>query len=540
MASAFFTKPAEPDCDLTAWWGSYAGHKGLDYGWRFADPDRTRRVYAAYEGTAVSVYAGGDYNEGWGNRVIIEHAPGVRTTYNHLATGTILVAQGQRVGTGQHIATMGDTGRVSGVHLHWELYIDGVRVDPRPYREGLPIPRVEVNALQPHQRKVLAGVQARRRAESNTQSASKDPVLAGGEVGDFNGWQHGEAVEGNDVWFRGLYSNDWFWSGSFEGGANTAGLPEVPRPQAPAASGAQRIVGTDAMARRTGPGTNYPKADGDPLAPGTVGNFVAFARGERVTVGGISSDIWYKGTSGDFFAAAGFTSQDTAGLPEVTVAGTPSTPPAPADKPDDAYKRFTPDSTLAKWIGSPNYNYRAPRPAGAKPTHVTMHWMAGTLAGTDAQFQQYDKLVDGRGDGSAATYGVGQTEVHQYVREQDYQQADGNTESNRWGLSIEHEAGPNSPASAAVMAKSAQLLADIAHRYGWASYEAGKNIFPHKHWVATDCPGTLDIDAIVKAANLILNPPKPENPKPGEPTVTVPRNWLERLLADLSGLLGKR
>ena len=53
-------KPAEADCALTAWWMSYAGHRGLDYGWRTADPGRTKRIYAAFSGTVVSVYSGGE------------------------------------------------------------------------------------------------------------------------------------------------------------------------------------------------------------------------------------------------------------------------------------------------------------------------------------------------------------------------------------------------------------------------------------------------------------------------------------------------
>ena len=38
----FFVKPTQDDCPLTGWWGSYAGHKGLDYGFLNADPARTQ------------------------------------------------------------------------------------------------------------------------------------------------------------------------------------------------------------------------------------------------------------------------------------------------------------------------------------------------------------------------------------------------------------------------------------------------------------------------------------------------------------------
>jgi hypothetical protein len=40
------------------------------------------------------------------------------------------------------------------------------------------------------------------------------------------GWTHGEAINGNDVWFQGGSSGDWFWSGGFTS-QSTANLPEV-------------------------------------------------------------------------------------------------------------------------------------------------------------------------------------------------------------------------------------------------------------------------------------------------------------------------
>ena len=178
-----------------------------------------------------------------------------------------------------------------------------------------------------------------------------------------------------------------------------------------------------------------------------------------------------------------------------------------------------------------------------------MHWMDGTLAGTDAQFQK------GEGEGSAATYGVGQTEIHQYVREQDYQQADGNQFSNRWGISIEHEASASSPTSAAVKALSAKLLADIAKRYGWTEYVLGTKdmteaqvtawakanptkglLFWHSKWVATACPGTLPYAAIMAEANKLLAPvTEPEKPvDPDKPTnpddEVVTKGWLKGLI----------
>jgi hypothetical protein len=55
-----------------------------------------------------------------------------------------------------------------------------------------------------------------------------------GTVGTFNGWVHGENVQGNTVWFRGAFSGDWFWSGGFTdtGTHDLEDLNESPPPPA--------------------------------------------------------------------------------------------------------------------------------------------------------------------------------------------------------------------------------------------------------------------------------------------------------------------
>lgn len=63
-----------------------------------------------------------------GNSVVIEHLPGVYTLYYHLEE--IEVAEGQRLYQGQRIGTVGMTGLATGPHLHWELRVGGVAVDP--------------------------------------------------------------------------------------------------------------------------------------------------------------------------------------------------------------------------------------------------------------------------------------------------------------------------------------------------------------------------------------------------------------------------
>jgi len=71
-----------------------------------------------------------------GNSVVIEHLPGVFTLYYHLED--IEVQEGQRLYRGQRIGTVGMTGLATGPHLHWELRVGGVAVDPDVFVE-LPI-----------------------------------------------------------------------------------------------------------------------------------------------------------------------------------------------------------------------------------------------------------------------------------------------------------------------------------------------------------------------------------------------------------------
>ncbi|MEE9307283.1 MAG: M23 family metallopeptidase [Spirochaetia bacterium] len=63
-----------------------------------------------------------------GNSVVIEHLPGVFSLYHHLQD--IEVQEGQRLFQGQRIGTVGMTGLATGPHLHWELRVSGVAVDP--------------------------------------------------------------------------------------------------------------------------------------------------------------------------------------------------------------------------------------------------------------------------------------------------------------------------------------------------------------------------------------------------------------------------
>ncbi len=68
-----------------------------------------------------------------GNTVIIDHGQGVMSLYAHL--NSIKVKNGQQVAQGDIIGTVGKTGRVTGPHLHWALYLNQTSVDPLSFVE---------------------------------------------------------------------------------------------------------------------------------------------------------------------------------------------------------------------------------------------------------------------------------------------------------------------------------------------------------------------------------------------------------------------
>ena len=112
-------------------------HKGIDLVlWQSGSA--LSGVGAAWDGRVTAVrdtVDGFSSRESAGNYVIIDHGGGVVTKYYHLEHGTVSAAAGERVYAGQYIGMMGASGYVTGAHLHFQLEIDGVPVDPAPYIE---------------------------------------------------------------------------------------------------------------------------------------------------------------------------------------------------------------------------------------------------------------------------------------------------------------------------------------------------------------------------------------------------------------------
>lgn len=109
-------------------------HMGKDWKWSTARPEQSKQVVAPAAGIIRTAYNDGGHHLGWGNYVLIQVTDRAQVRLAHHQTGTVKVREGQRVALDQPIGVMGDTGETNGVHLHEELIIDGVRVNPDLYR----------------------------------------------------------------------------------------------------------------------------------------------------------------------------------------------------------------------------------------------------------------------------------------------------------------------------------------------------------------------------------------------------------------------
>ena len=100
-------------------YGVQGFHYGIDIPARLGEP-----VYASNNGTVIVA----EYNESYGNYVVIDHGNGTQTLYAH--NSALCVTVGQKVLKGDVIAKIGSTGDSTGCHCHFEIRVNGERVNP--------------------------------------------------------------------------------------------------------------------------------------------------------------------------------------------------------------------------------------------------------------------------------------------------------------------------------------------------------------------------------------------------------------------------
>jgi murein DD-endopeptidase MepM/ murein hydrolase activator NlpD len=117
-------RPVRGSYLVTSLFGRRRGrvHEGIDFA-----GDRGTPIVATADG--VITFAG--RMSGYGNLIKVRHAFGIETFYAHLSA--IRVKVGQRVALGERIGDMGNTGRSTGTHLHYEVHVNGTPVDPMTY-----------------------------------------------------------------------------------------------------------------------------------------------------------------------------------------------------------------------------------------------------------------------------------------------------------------------------------------------------------------------------------------------------------------------
>lgn len=120
-----YSRPISTKYRISQWYKPRKNrkHKGIDIAGKKGSP-----IFTVASGRVV--YQGRKFS-GYGKMILIKHDKGISTIYAHLSK--IFVTAGQRVSRGQLIGAMGNTGRSSGVHLHFEIMKNKLPVNPTKY-----------------------------------------------------------------------------------------------------------------------------------------------------------------------------------------------------------------------------------------------------------------------------------------------------------------------------------------------------------------------------------------------------------------------
>lgn len=117
--SSTFGRRSDPKTHLPAF------HYGLDFAARVGYP-----VYATGDGVVESVRFD---LRGYGNQIVIDHGFGYKTRYAHLSF--VNVAEGMKIKRGENIGNVGNSGKSTGAHLHYEVIYKGVATNPINYMD---------------------------------------------------------------------------------------------------------------------------------------------------------------------------------------------------------------------------------------------------------------------------------------------------------------------------------------------------------------------------------------------------------------------
>jgi hypothetical protein len=441
------------------------GHNGIDLGMPTGTP-----VFASDAG--VVQFEGWGQNNSWmgtpaGICVLLRHPWGY-TGYAHMSS--TIINNGQSVTKGQLLGYSGNTGASTGPHLHWETlppnpdFRNGFagRVNPHNYgvvargTTATPTPP----AVAANQR--TSGSQpVNRRLDPNTSRPPIDPQLAPNTVGDFDGWVRGETVEGNNIWFRGAHSGNWFWSGGFTS-QSTAGLTDLNPVTPPTPPTPEPVPPTP---EPTPEPTRKPVSE-------TTPNWDASA-------------------------------------PTVNpVYPRPEPKPTGVVLPDVITQRTEAVSVNGYTIGRPD-------PHG--PNHIVLHHAAST------SMSGVVNTLRGTSGAPTANYVVGENELVEMVPERDSAWTNGRWTSNMYSITFEmlNASGSSAtgwfPPSEKTMETTAWAMARAAQRWNIETpLEYGVNVFGHRDVskTGTACPGALNIQAVVKRANEIMNANSVPSPTP--------------------------
>ena len=410
-----------------------------------------------------------------------------------------------------------------------------------------------------NQRKVGAnGVNGRPQA---TTSASKAQFLEPGTVADFSGWVRGETVEGNNVWFKGAYAGNYFWSGGFEGGANTSGLADLnsgtgtPTTPSTGLKSNQRKVGANSVNGRSQPNTSVAVVQS--LEPGTVADFKGWVTGQSVE----NNNVWFVGAyAGNYFWSGAFEGgANKSGLNELTVTAPPvtPTPETPSNLNPLNIPVVTPMYPGAKIgllapLGDGKRGLKG-NPSVVVPNVIDrfiVHWTGGT-ASQLAYFSRKNER-----DSCPTWHVLADGTTVEFISPLNKPAATG-SEWNWRSVAVEILSGPGS------VILPAQFEA-VADEMAWTASMEGKTVngtlFSYKltreHTIGhnealpgkTECPGIwlAEVDRLVVRAKEILatkysTTPKPPvvNPPttPEEETVSVPKKKLTEFLDWLKSLV---